>query len=181
DVENIWTVLGHGDDHATISSRVGKTVILDGGPGNDHLKGGGGSNILLGGLGDDMLIGGAVRDILIGGGGADRLVANPGQDLLIGDGTTYDSGPEVGPLANDDALLDLLAAWNGPEPFQERVAGLQDLVDSILQEDDADDLLTGASGEDWFVTRGGDTVTENSSPGNNGRGKGKGKKRAPVE
>ena len=171
-VDRIYMVLCYGNDHATIAGSIDKPAIVDGGPGNDHLNGGGGSNILLGGLGDDMLIGGQQRDILIGGGGADRLVANPGEDLLIGNGTTFDSGPETSPLANDQALLDLLDIWNGEREFADRVDALFDEGLLEIVEDDADDVLTGASGEDWFFTSGGDTVTDDLSQGNNGSDKG---------
>ena len=177
-VDTIWMVLCYGDDQATISGKVEKTAIIDGGPGNDHLNGGGGSNILLGGAGDDMLIGGDARDIFIGGAGADRLVANPGEDILIGGGTIYDAGPGRGPLANDVALLALLDAWNDPDlDFVERQANLQDLygidLEGLVEDDDEEDVLTGASGEDWFIFGEGDTATDASS--NNG-GSGNGKK-----
>ncbi len=177
DVSLMWIVLCYGDDHATISGKVSKTAIIDGGPGNDYLNGGGGSNILLGGLGDDMRIGGDQRDILIGGYGADRIVANPGEDILIGAGTIYDSGPDRGPLANDVALLELLDIWNDPNlGFAERRDYLESLygsdLDALVEGDDEEDVLTGASGEDWFITSGDDTVTDDSSQGNNGSDKG---------
>jgi Ca2+-binding RTX toxin-like protein len=159
-VDRIWIILCYGNDQATISSGVKKTAIIDGGPGDDKLNGGGGSNILLGGSGNDMLIGGSARDILIGGDGEDRLVGNPGEDILIGGGTTYDSGPGRGPLANDVALLQLLSDWNKGDPFATRKLAMQSHMNLIVEDDGDKDVLTGASGEDWFVTGVGDVVTD---------------------
>lgn len=70
---------GHGDDFIDSSevqfdAATVLQLILDGGAGNDQLKGSYGADILLGGDGDDQLLGLAGRDLLIGGRGADRLV-----------------------------------------------------------------------------------------------------------
>ncbi len=191
-VGSIYMLLCAGNDHATVAGSIDVTTFIDGGPGDDHLNGGGGSNILLGGDGNDMLNGGSARDILIGGAGDDRLVGGPGDDILIGGRTIYDSNPISGTLANDRALMRILAEWNSERPFAVRVANLTDgsgsqerlnddfflsLGQTVLDDED-EDILTGSSGENWFLTFENDTITggdnqDDKSDGKNGK---KGKK-----
>jgi Ca2+-binding RTX toxin-like protein len=106
-----------GDDRAEVyvpkHSRI--PVIVDGGPGDDHISG---SPIQIGGPGSDTLIGTRSRDVLIGGPGRDRLIGGPGEDILIGGRTTFDQ--------NAVALLAILAEWNAPRPFAARVKNLTD-------------------------------------------------------
>ncbi|MDE2405487.1 MAG: hypothetical protein KGM17_12545 [Sphingomonadales bacterium] len=69
-------------------------VILDGGAGNDSVKGGAGGDLLFGGEGNDTIT---------GNGGADRLSGGAGNDVFTLDNTssdivTYDGG------ANDDTI-----------------------------------------------------------------------------
>jgi hypothetical protein len=155
EVELIRIWLSSGDDHASIAGNVDIPAILDGDGGNDHLKAGEGPAVLLGGSGDDELIGGKGRGLLIGGEGQDSLVGGPGDDILFGGTTDYDE--------NDAALLALLAEWDSDRGYADRVANLRAGSGPILAVpgyklqkglnvlDDGDfDLLTGASGQDWF-------------------------------
>jgi Ca2+-binding RTX toxin-like protein len=107
-----------GDDRILVSPRITKTVLLDGGAGNDELRGGGGNSILVGGDGADRLFGGRGRDILIGGMDADVLRGNR-QDILISGTTAYD--------ANDQALTAILAEWGSAGAFATRVANISGL------------------------------------------------------
>ncbi len=160
DIDRIFAFMCSGDDHVNVSSKITLETLIHGSAGNDHLNGGGGSNILLGGSGNDHLNGGSARDILIGGDGADRIVGNPGEDILIGGRL----GDEVDLLE----VLDLLDRWNGPASFADRVADMQNDIDSIFADDEEEDTLTGASGEDWFVTGLGDVVTDGGSKSGKG-------------
>lgn len=160
-INSISVISCGGDDHVNISSGVSVPTFVDGGDGNDHLNGGNAGSVLLGGAGDDMLIGGKKGDILIGGSGRDRLIGNAGEDVLIGGSSSdYESDPANQQLANDEALLALLADWNSSASRPARELALADLVQSI--EDDEDkDTLTGSSGNDWFFTGLDDIITGN--------------------
>jgi Ca2+-binding RTX toxin-like protein len=125
-----------------------------GAAGNDRLKGGSGNNVLLGGDGDDLLVAGSSRDILIGGRGADRLVGNAEDDILIAGYTLFD--------ADEAALTVILGVWtDSTQSYQQRVAALTmtgvgadqavRLNASTVSDDGAEDVLTGTSGQDWFL------------------------------
>jgi Ca2+-binding RTX toxin-like protein len=134
-VSKIVVLLGDGNDSATLAGKVTTPAIIDGGDGNDDLKGGQGPTVLLGGLGDDTLTGGPGVNILIGGEGSDRIVGGPGDDILIAGSTKYD--------ANLEALFAVLEEWNGY-----RTATL--LTAETVYDDNGADTLTGSSGTDWF-------------------------------
>ncbi|MET9763161.1 calcium-binding protein [Streptomyces sp. NPDC006372] len=83
---------GGGDGDDTLAA-AGGGEIVDGGPGDDTLRGGDGDQILraddgadtvYGGAGDDELYGGRGNDILYGNSGADRIWGNSGDDELYG-------------------------------------------------------------------------------------------------
>jgi Ca2+-binding RTX toxin-like protein len=148
----IYIVLCHCDDHATIAGDIETPAIVDGGPGNDHLNGGGGGNVLSGSLGDDLLNGGSGADVLIGGFGADRLVGGSGEDILIAGWSVYDSDPDNGRVADDEALLEILEEWNSGAEYPDRVASLRSfrLGEGTVGDDAAVDRLTGSAALDWF-------------------------------
>ncbi|MDT3735118.1 MAG: putative Ig domain-containing protein [Denitratisoma sp.] len=119
--------------------------VLEGGAGDDYLRGDGGADLLFGGEGDDVLAGDAdhsrldVRyhgdDELDGGAGNDSLYGQGGNDVLSG-------GEGNDTLMGDDASLP--AAKHG---------------DDTLDGGDGDDLLVGAGGADMlFGGAGNDTL-----------------------
>jgi Ca2+-binding RTX toxin-like protein len=150
---------GAGDDvidASTIRRGLRTQFVLRGGDGNDEIRGSRGADILLGGAGDDFLLGLDGRDLLIGGTGADRVVGSNGDDILIAGTTSYDS--------HDQALLAIMAEWGSPRDYRRRMANLTDgsgrddrlngrffLNNETVHDDSAVDLLTGASGRDWFL------------------------------
>jgi Ca2+-binding RTX toxin-like protein len=81
---NIIARTGIGADRVTISTKIFKPAILDGGPGVDVLTGGGGDDLILGGDGNDVLNGGANDDTILGGEGNDRLTGGTGNNVLVG-------------------------------------------------------------------------------------------------
>lgn len=81
-----------GNDFVSAAFRT-RPILIDGGAGNDILRGGfagdtllggAGLDLMLGGQGNDLLRGGAGRDMLIGGDGNDRLFGDAGDDILVG-------------------------------------------------------------------------------------------------
>jgi hypothetical protein len=156
--------LGDGNDQFNIAASIGLPLLIDGGAGDDTLKGAGGADIILGGLGNDRLMGGAGRDLLIGGSGADRILGDQADDILIAGTTLHDP--------DSHALGMILAEWTSARTFAERVNNLRDgsgttsrnngsifLTNGLTVFDDGDaDSLTGNAGTDWFVFNGSNDV-----------------------
>ena len=156
-IDYIEVAMCGGDDQATMSGGLSIPAVVDGGLGNDHLKGGGGGTVLIGGGGNDRLIGGGRRGILIGSAGSDDLVGGGGDDILIGGRTLYDSGRDEDKLANDAALIRLLAEWLASDSAAQRKSRIESGVDGFFLRtgesvfDDGDeDVLGGGGGSDWF-------------------------------
>jgi Ca2+-binding RTX toxin-like protein len=153
-----------GDDTIDVVDSITIAAWLYGDEGDDRVKGGAGHDVLLGGAGDDLLVGGGGRDLLIGGAGADRIVGNADEDLLVAGTTSFD--------ANDEALSAVLAEWTSARSYSQRTANINGIGSGssfaarlntnyflntsaangliTVQDDNAKDMLTGASGEDWF-------------------------------
>lgn len=159
---NSLTVYGlDGNDNIQLPGALQISATLDGGAGNDRLKGAAGNDLLLGGDGNDSLNGHTGNDVLIGGLGADQILGGPGDDLLIAGTTTYDANPA--------ALQSLLAAWSGPGTYEQRTAAIQagttalvvDGATPTVSDDGAIDRLNGVSGTDWFFANvtGGDAIS----------------------
>ncbi len=69
---------------STSTTRSAYRPILDGGPGNDHVRAGSGLSHLIGGPGRDHLFAGDSGNVLEGEGGDDDLNGGKGDDLLFG-------------------------------------------------------------------------------------------------
>lgn len=131
--------------------------FIFGGAGNDFLYGREGDNVLVGGEGNDTLEGFDGRDVLIGGLGSDVMRGAGGEDLLIGGTTSYDT--------NQASLTAIRDLWLAPGNIDARIALLTDPTSSIrlihddtVQNDNADDVMAGQGGADWYFANLGDTV-----------------------
>jgi hypothetical protein len=155
-----------GNDDLQVAGSIALRAWLYGDDGHDRLKGGAGHDILLGGVGDDLLVGNSGRDLLIGGAGADRIVGNADDDILIAGTTAFD--------ANDQALCAIMDEWTSGREYAQRCANLRgtgtgtDFANrrngnvflmngdefpgavATVHDDNAEDTLTGSSGQDWF-------------------------------
>ena len=156
-----------GDDNIQVTGSTSLPMWLYGDGGNDRLKGGAGNDVLMGGDGDDLLAGGSGRDLLNGGTGADRLVGDADDDILIAGYTLLD--------INQMALAAVMAEWTSVRSYSQRVANISnrtvagtdasefgnranggyflmaDGANRTVLDDNAVDLLTGSSGQDWFL------------------------------
>ncbi|MCO6453811.1 MAG: hypothetical protein J5I93_00710 [Pirellulaceae bacterium] len=159
DLDRIVVLLCEGSDHLNLAGNLSLPAWVDAGGGDDHVNGGGGSDIILGGDGDDHLNGGGGDDLLIGGSGQDRLVGGPGDDLLFG-------GAFSPPIARGEfwaVLRDIQRIWSDADrELADRRAEIASRDDFFgqLSDDLAADTLTGASGNDWFLTFDGDQATD---------------------
>ncbi|WP_019505358.1 calcium-binding protein [Pleurocapsa sp. PCC 7319] len=113
DTTHTKTKIDGGDGNDDLRGRDG-TDTLAGGSGDDILYGEGGNDLLYGGLGNDILYGedgfdrlhgGSGNDILYGAGGDDRLHGDYGSDTLIG-GNGIDFLIKRRSQANDFDILD---------------------------------------------------------------------------
>lgn len=94
------------------------------------------------------MTGGAGNDFLIGGQGADRIVGSAGHDILV-------AGDAAGHFT-EEALRQISAAWVATKTVQEAV---DDILDEAVTDGNFD-MLTGGSGDDWFIISSGDKVTD---------------------
>lgn len=141
---------------------------LFGQEGNDSMYGGLGNDVLIGDGGNDTLDGDDGRDLLVGGLGADILRGLGGDDVLIGGQTTYDT--------NLPALDALMAEWTGTGTYAQRVArltgtpgganGTTYLIKgtTVLDDNKAEDTLTGGLGLDLFFGFTRDRVMDREAP-----------------
>jgi len=135
-VSRIVITGSNGNDDIRIN---GTTIpgVIDGGSGNDILRGGNGADVLSGGTGNDTLYGRDGEDVLIGGAGNDALNSDAGIGYLFGDAgndTLNGNGVLVGGIGNDTLVA------SGPR--------------NVLIGGEGKDKLTGAnvSEGDLFVT-----------------------------
>ncbi|MBC7767387.1 MAG: cadherin domain-containing protein [Phycisphaerales bacterium] len=124
-LSNGWTLNGESTAAGTHVIRV--AALIDGGAGDDIVRGGGLGNDLLGGQGNDALVGGMLDDWEFGGAGNDRLFAG-NADIDFSDTATD---------AVSEAARDAAVAVNG---------GNGDYLDG----GEGDDSLYGGAGSDWL-------------------------------
>ena len=106
-----------GDSANRVFARGGDDTV-DGGGGNDRLRGGRGDDVLSGDEGDDRLRGGQDSDLLDGGDGDDYL--NGGGDGRDKDRIVCGDGYDVVVLGrNDVVLVEVAASEDGAEPVLE--------------------------------------------------------------
>lgn len=151
-------IFGQAGHDVIDASNSKRTVIIDGGAGNDVVTGGSHNDVLIGGSGIDILYGGDGRDLLIGGDGVDGLFGGTGEDLEVAGSTVYDS--------NLEALKLVLAEWTSNRSYNARLANLhgtgsgtranQNLFltpsgsSRTVFDDGSIDLVSGGKDRDWF-------------------------------
>ncbi|HEY7116284.1 MAG TPA: hypothetical protein VH475_06850, partial [Tepidisphaeraceae bacterium] len=140
---------GDGDD-SLFASAADST--LDGGLGNDQLRGGAGNDCLTGGDGDDVVLGmagndradgGTGDDDVEGGDGNDTLTGGTGQDVLSGGAgdDNLDGGDDADDLSGGDGT-DILTGGLGDDNLDGEAGN------DLLQGNDGNDHLTGGTGND---------------------------------
>jgi Ca2+-binding RTX toxin-like protein len=120
DVDSIVINAGAGNDQVTLRGRrkalLDLPATINGGDGNDHLRGGAADDVINGDAGNDKIEGNGGDDDLFGGDGRDMITGGLGDDLLSGgngndvlnsadrDGTdTVDGGAhDATPTGKDD-------------------------------------------------------------------------------
>jgi Ca2+-binding RTX toxin-like protein len=140
------------DNNRLDASAFTGTVFLDGGAGNDTVKGGSGGGVLIGGVGNDKLTAKDGRNLLFGGAGLDKLLGGNGEDILFNGTTTFES--------NRAAVDALFTQWNRADlDYQPRVDllrtganGAPKFDASTVKNDSSSETLSGG-GLDWFFVK----------------------------
>ena len=113
-----------------------RSVLLDGGAGND---------LLWGGAGNDTLQGDAGNDVLIGGGGADQLYGGAGIDVLAAGQV-----PPTSVYSDPARLLALGQGLISPTTVWWNRAALEGVLEALLIDDGAAVQMWGGAGNDYF-------------------------------
>ncbi len=131
DVPGVRVFGGDGNDVITAAAGV-PAGLLDGGAGNDTIRGSNGNDTLAGDEGNDVLVAGPGRNVLIGGAGNDRLVGGAGADIL--------SGGDGDDILRGGGGDNVLVGGNG---FDRLVGGAKNdlLIGGVGSVDDANSLL----------------------------------------
>lgn len=118
DVQSLDIRGGAGNDTIFVSKNVPLPTYIEGGDGNDFIRGSDQSNMIDGGAGNDYIYGGEGRDVLIGGAGSDILYGYGGDDLFVPD--TLDN--------TMDELAFARAVWLSDLTFAERSTAVKAIL-----------------------------------------------------
>ncbi|MEJ0060772.1 MAG: cadherin domain-containing protein [Terricaulis sp.] len=129
-----WTLNGAASTAGSHTLKV--AALIDGGVGNDTIRGGDSGSDLLGGNGNDTLIGGKLDDWMFGGAGADKLYAGSVADPNAAEAT-------------------LIAAAGGNGDYLDGGDGADSLYGGL-----GSDWLSGGAGEDRLVAGSGGDILQ---------------------
>ena len=140
---------------ATNIGKISNILNVHGGHAINTLTGNFRGNVLVGGEAADTIIAGPGRSLIIGGAGADTVTGFSAEDIVIGGFTVYDH--------DLSALWSILAEWQSPNTFQQRVSYLRNgggteglnknnklIADVTVLNDAAPDVITGGAGPNWL-------------------------------
>ena len=150
DANRLTIRAGNGNDTINVAPDVTVRLTLEGGDGNDTIRGGGGNDTIRGGGGDDTIEAAGGNDTVWGGAGRDYLNGSLGNDRLyggIGDDVVYggDGNDSIQGNAGDDYL-------DGSRGNDNVLGGAgRDVLSGGL----GDDTLRGGNGNDVLYAGGG--------------------------
>lgn len=132
----------------TAAASIVNVQNVRGSDGVNTLAGNAMGNILVGGQSNDIITAGPNRSLLIGGAGSDTVTGNVNEDIVISSFTNYDS--------NLPALASILAEWQSPLTFEQRVNHLRNggglnknnvlIADVTVNNDVVPDVISGGGG-----------------------------------
>jgi hypothetical protein len=139
---------GAGDDH--LKGMKGDDTLF-GNSGDDHLQGGQGSDTLYGGTGSDHIQGQQDDDIAYGGSGDDAIDGGGGADTLYGDfGNDTIDGGAGNDLLSGGAGDDILLGGGGDDTFSFDLS--QGLGNDSIDGGAGSDTLDLTNAGDWTIT-----------------------------
>jgi Ca2+-binding RTX toxin-like protein len=135
---------------------------MDGGAGNDVLRGGRAGDVLVGGAGRDQLVGRRGADVLVGGEGADVINARPDESGRFGDDLVFTGSLSF--LADPTAMARLTGEWTSGRSLADRMARLSSGADGLpvvnsdaALPDHAVDVVYANREGDWLFGEGTDS------------------------
>jgi Ca2+-binding RTX toxin-like protein len=167
---------------------------IRGGEGVDTLLGKGGGDDVTGGDGDDTITPGNGDDVAGGDAGSDRIIWNPGdgtdtveggadrdtEEINGGNGAeSFDVSPSGGRVVlaritpapfsvSTSGVENAIVHANGGNDAVVGHSGLKDLISLVIEGGTGDDNLTGGDGDDRFLWRPGETITQDVVDGSAG-------------
>lgn len=144
-------VFGYGgNDKIDVHKSLKVSAYVEGGDGDDDIRGGYGDDILIGGDGADVIKGRKGNDVVVGGSGADQIWGGKGSDMVVS-GSNYDD-------MSSETLADIASSWGGSGAYASRVSSATSAASltssaftSSSADDGAVDRVKGQSGLDWFL------------------------------
>lgn len=152
-----------------INGQDGDDIVM-GRKGNDSLTGGKGDDTIVGGNGNDIVKGGAGKDHLVGGAAKDWIAGEDGDDVLYdangnnalnggagndaiydGDGASVLVGEDGNDLISGGSGNDLLLGGAGADTLDGGFGSDTIWGNSVSDDEDEFDLMTGGGGADIFV------------------------------
>jgi serralysin len=130
---------------------------VDGGAGNDYIRGTGATDVLNGGIGDDVILSNGGLDTIHGGSGNDRIYSGGGEQKIFGD-----AGFDIVDYASSQAGVEINLAlttrqegWTYNYAYGDILSGIEGISGTGWG-----DTLIGDSGNNLLIGRGGaDTLT----------------------
>jgi hypothetical protein len=134
DADHLTIRGGDGNDRITVDPTIANGLRLEGGDGDDRIRGGAGSDQIYGGAGRDYLEGGMGNDTMDAGRGNDILYGGQGNDVMEGGkGDDYVEGGKGNDTMWGGQGNDVVSGGRGDD----RIAG-----------DDGNDVMYGGAGQD---------------------------------
>lgn len=154
DADRLTIRAGDGNDRIAVSPDVTVRLTLEGGAGNDRIRGGGGDDTIRGGAGNDRIEAGAGNDTVSGGTGRDYINGSVGNDTLRGDsGNDVVYGGDGNDTVEGGTGADYLEGSRGNDTLRGGTGR------DILSGGIGDDNLQGGSGGDvLYAGQGRDTL-----------------------
>lgn len=130
---------------------------VDGGAGNDYIRGTGATDVLNGGIGDDVILTNGGLDVVHGGAGNDRIYSGGGGQKILGDAgfDIVDYASSQARVEVNLALTTLQEGWTYSYAYDDILSGIEGVSGTGWG-----DTLIGDSGNNLLIGRGGaDTLT----------------------
>lgn len=143
---------------------------VDGGTGNDYIRGTSSTDVLNGGGDNDIIVTNGGLDIVNGGTGNDRIISGVGAQKIFGDGgiDTVEYSSSMGGVEVNLALTTLQEGGTYSSAYGDILSGIENITGSsyadTLTGNTANNVLTGRSGADRLTGGMGADVFKYNAP-----------------
>ncbi|OQW38336.1 MAG: hypothetical protein A4C66_12040 [Nitrospira sp. HN-bin3] len=146
------------------NDKIGGASTVDGGAGNDYIRGTGGTDTLKGGAGEDVILSESGFDTINGGTGNDRIISGVGAQKIFGDSgiDTVEYSSSMARVEVNLSLTTLQEGWTYSYAYGDILSGIENIVGSsyndTLTGNAAGNVLTGGHGADRMTGGAGSDV-----------------------